>query len=464
MFILLAGQPLHGQVIHYEVSRLPFCTQAYDEAFPWMLQDGLLFTANRKSDFTITYVTEEEKHFYRPYLTDLDSSGRWGKVRELFSSPPLAVHLGPVCADSAFSELCLSRNLEEEKTMKNIRDPGNRLGLFFTSPASLDSGRFIPFPYNSRDYSITHPSLSGDGRRLYFASDMPGGEGGFDLYYSDLGKEGWQPPVNLGPMLNTPGNEISPFISPDGMLFYASDGSGGYGQQDLFYSLPEGVNGWGPPVHLSAPVNSEFDDFSLVSRDGLNSGYFASNREGTDDIYSFHTLFPQFPDCKGIEEIPFCYLLFEESYGLHDSLPLTYEWFSEGKFMGSGPRIEYCFPAPGSYQVRLLVTDGLSGITTETSRRITVSLVKPAELLFSLPDSAELRTNVMFDIDGLQVPGLEISEVHWDFDDGYVAAGKTVFHIYREPGTYHIRLGIIGKDTRTGNPVRDCFYKTLRIE
>ena len=92
---------------------------------------------------------------------------------------------------------------------------------------------FIGFPFNSNDYSITHPTVSSDGNKIYFSSNMPGGFGGFDLYYSEYSVEkykGWSPPINLGPRINTEGHEITPFYhETTNQLYFASDGYKGLG-------------------------------------------------------------------------------------------------------------------------------------------------------------------------------------------------------------------------------------------
>lgn len=150
----------------------------------------------------------------------------------------------------------------------------------------------IGLPFNSDEYSVAHPSLSADGQRLYFASNMPGGYGGMDLYVSDLENGRWAPPINLGPVVNTEGNEIFPYIDPNDRLYFASNGHIGLGGLDIYYTTPSAKerDSWNFPVNLGYPVNSNADDFGITFGGDLSWGFFSSDRDGgagRDDVYGF---------------------------------------------------------------------------------------------------------------------------------------------------------------------------------
>ncbi|MCK5692459.1 MAG: OmpA family protein, partial [Bacteroidales bacterium] len=144
-------------------------------------------------------------------------------------------------------------------------------------------------PINSR-YSEKHPSISADGRTLYFTSNRPGGKGSYDIWMSERTEDNWSDPVNLGDSVNTPDLEQSPFIHPDQQsLYFSSTGWPGMGQGDLFLTRLIRESGWTIPENLGYPINTHDDDIGLSLNARGDRAYFASNRgEGTDtDIYSF---------------------------------------------------------------------------------------------------------------------------------------------------------------------------------
>ena len=160
----------------------------------------------------------------------------------------------------------------------------------------LENGKwkeFEPFPYNSDDYSVGHAVYADSGNTLYFASNMPGGFGEMDLYFSKREGSSWSKPKNLGPAINTPQNEVFPYVK-DSVLYYSSNGFVGYGGLDIFSAKKQG-NGWQAPENLKRPINSNRDDFSIYFvTDTI--GYYASNRDGgkgKDDLYSFVKTAPQ---------------------------------------------------------------------------------------------------------------------------------------------------------------------------
>lgn len=176
-------------------------------------------------------------------------------------------------------------------TACNRRDGKGRCDIYrseriaggWSPPVNLGS------PVNT-GYSEKHPAISADGRRLYFASDRPGGQGSFDIWVSTWNGKQWSPPVNLGDSVNTPWMEQSPFIHPDQQsLYFSSDGWPGMGQGDLFLSTYDAAGGWKTPLNLGYPINTFNDEIGLAVNAAGNRAFFASDRaSGTDtDLYAF---------------------------------------------------------------------------------------------------------------------------------------------------------------------------------
>lgn len=182
-----------------------------------------------------------------------------------------------------------TRNNSKNKTRKTDDKKISNLQIF---KAELVDGKWtnvVSLPFNSPNYSVEHPALSADEKVLYFASDMPGTLGSFDIYSVNINKGAFDLPKNLGPIINTDKREQFPFVSSDNKLYFSSDGHLGYGSLDVFVSEISG-NEYSEPVNIGLPLNSNLDDFSFNIDVNTKEGFFASNRDGgkgSDDIYQF---------------------------------------------------------------------------------------------------------------------------------------------------------------------------------
>ncbi len=139
--------------------------------------------------------------------------------------------------------------------------------------------------------SIGQPAISADGLTLYFASRMKGSYGGSDIWKVErtAANTPWGRPINLGPKINTPGDEMFPYVRLDGVLYFSSDGQPGMGGLDI-YRATKGSDGEWDIVNMQSPINSSQDDYGIVFQGNKEIGLFTSNRKGTrglDDIYSF---------------------------------------------------------------------------------------------------------------------------------------------------------------------------------
>lgn len=147
-------------------------------------------------------------------------------------------------------------------------------------------------PFNGDKFSTGHPALSADGKKLYFASDRPGSLGDTDIYVVDVFENGtFSEPKNLGRGVNTERREMFPYLAGE-KLFFSSDRRQGFGGLDIYEAVGVGET-FRAPVNLGEPVNSRMDDFSYITQDAGETGYFASNRKGgkgDDDIYAFKVL------------------------------------------------------------------------------------------------------------------------------------------------------------------------------
>ncbi len=261
--------------------------------------DGQLVFA---SDFT-SNAGEGKKYGWtgRGYLNLMKSEpitagDFWGDMKKTsefenkFNQP---YHDGPASFSADGNTIYFTRSFFG-KAKRNGIYKTNLLKIYYATKTDGKWGEIMPFFLNSKDFSVGHPSLSADGQTLYFVSDMPGGQGGTDIWMCKREGEKWGPPKNLGKTVNTSENEMFPSMRSDGVLFFASNGHPGYGALDIFKTKNE--NGaWITPENLHPPINSSFDDFAIAFAPGDKNGFFSSNRPegvGSDDIYAFHVAEP----------------------------------------------------------------------------------------------------------------------------------------------------------------------------
>jgi outer membrane protein OmpA-like peptidoglycan-associated protein/tetratricopeptide (TPR) repeat protein len=199
-------------------------------------------------------------------------------------------HEGPTAFTSDWNTTIFTRNNFLNGKYRQSSEKINKLKMY-TAKAKSDAWTDIKeVPFNSDEYSTGHPAITKDDKMVYFVSDMPGGFGGTDLYVVQFNGGSWGTPVNLGPTINTAGNEMFPFVDEKGHLYFSSDGHPGLGELDMFFVEMNNGAPAGKPRNLGAPLNSPKDDFGLITDGERKIGYFSSNRKRgghDDDIYRF---------------------------------------------------------------------------------------------------------------------------------------------------------------------------------
>ncbi|HXB39275.1 MAG TPA: SpaA isopeptide-forming pilin-related protein, partial [Bacteroidia bacterium] len=271
----------------YEAVNLTEINTVKSEFSPVVYEGKLVFVSEQNPDI-INY--EQYDFNGKPYLnvffTELKNEIPTSSKKAFSGKINTSYHDGPVCFNKEQNILYLTRvNYIVNKKNKNFV---NRAKLYISEKSGKSWSTAKPFTYNSDDYSVAHPSISEDGSNLFFSSDMPGGFGGMDIWVCKKGKDGWEKPVNLGPDINTPGNEEFPFVRKDGMLFFSSDGLAGFGGMDIF-SCKQIAGKWILNRNEGLGINSFADDFGIYFIDN-SKGYISSNRDGSvgsDDIYKF---------------------------------------------------------------------------------------------------------------------------------------------------------------------------------
>lgn len=199
-------------------------------------------------------------------------------------------HESTVAFSNDLKKVYYTTNILKKKKLVNDEEGTNNFKIIRGTIDGLKLAHSEDIFFDSKDYSVGHPAISEDGKWLFFASDMPGGFGGADLYVSQIADDGTiGPPKNLGPEINTAANDMFPSFT-NGVLYFASDGHFGWGGLDVYESTFYGNMKFSEPRNLGAPVNSNRDDFAYIVDSTNEFGYFSSNRaggKGGDDIYYF---------------------------------------------------------------------------------------------------------------------------------------------------------------------------------
>lgn len=256
------------------------------EFSPVIYENALVYVSRRKNGL-VDQKTQET--FFELFYAELDPNGIPVKALNFSNELNSQLHEGPVTFNKRGDKIYFTRsNLDKGLSRA---DKKGRVGLkiYEAERGYYDWENITELPFNDDEYSCMHPSLSADGKKLFFSSNMPNGYGGMDLYFVEKKDEKWSKPINLGSAVNSNKNEVFPFIHESGTLFFTSNGHNSMGGLDIFM-ININDRRWGRVTNLGVPFNSEKDDLGLILDPKGTQGYFASNREGGrggDDIYIF---------------------------------------------------------------------------------------------------------------------------------------------------------------------------------
>lgn len=258
---------------------------------PVYFKDGVIFTSDRGIDRLTKKVDLWSKdNFTDLFYVQTNADGIVGEVEPLANTVNHNLHDGTATFSPDGSKMIFSRTDEKGKNAKGIKESQ----LYFTELAGDEWSEAQKLSICSSKYAYSHPTLSENGKKVYFTSNqMPGGYGGMDIWVSERKDGEWAKPVNLGPNVNTSGNELFPFFAADETLYFASNGHRGLGGLDIFYVKQDDAQNdrtWTGRTNLGEPFNGIKDDFGFNTNKDNTKGFFTSNRgggQGEDDIYQW---------------------------------------------------------------------------------------------------------------------------------------------------------------------------------
>lgn len=262
----------------------------YSDFGPAFFGDYIIYSSSR-TDITRSTKKNQGKGFSESpnnqlYITSMDNKGFLRIPSLLQSDLANNYNEGPVAFSNDGEWVVFTRNIFENG-IRQVPEAGGTLAMYIAEVDVNGIWKNIKaLPFNRAGFSAGYPTFSTDGKLLYFASNRAGGFGGWDIYSSFKTVNGWSVPQNLGPVVNTPGDEISPNIDGES-LYFSSDYHHGFGGMDIFRSEFRG-GAWNDVYHLGNAVNSSFDDYGFIFKESENRGYLVSNRKGSqgnEDIY-----------------------------------------------------------------------------------------------------------------------------------------------------------------------------------
>lgn len=287
--LLIAITNVFAQESNYEIKNLDINTEQSEFGATPYKNNTFIFaqpTVSRASDEPVFY-----NFFMANETPQICSNSK--KVKTFSKELNSPFHESNAIFTKDFKTIYFTRTNYTKKRKRGRKDANGYVVLKLYK-ATNENGKWkdiTELPFNSDHYSVGHPALSNDGKKLYFTSNMPGSYGESDIFVVDiLGDNEYSSPRNLGPKINTKGKEMFPFVDENNNLYFSSTShEGNNGGLDIYYAKSSN-NNFESPKNLGFPINSDADDFSFIKKIGANSGYFSSNRyggKGGDDIYSF---------------------------------------------------------------------------------------------------------------------------------------------------------------------------------
>jgi hypothetical protein len=451
---------LQAQNQNFIVKRTSFSSFITDEFSPVYYRDGLVFCSNRVGKSLIGY-THDQKGLFKILYVKKAAKG-WNQPGLLSTGLTTFSNDGPISFNTSGNNAYFTRNNQVENVFGNVNDTANKLGIFSAELMDETWTNISSFPFNDPQFNYSSPALSPDASRLYFSSDKPGGYGKMDLYFCEKRDGKWTEPVNMGPLINTMLSESFPFASPDGKLFFSSDGHPGFGGKDIYYTRQSGGT-WLAPVHLDSAINSVADDFGLITDSAFTKGYFSTNRLNTDDIFSFSLFQPVFSHCDTIRENNYCFTFYDERQQLIDTVPAVYSWdFGSGHIL-KGKEVKYCFPGAGEYVVRLTILDAIEGKAIADKVEYKVNLKDIEQFIIGSDTVGLVNQTLSFEAIKNGLADFIPKKYFWNFGDGFRPGGAIEEKIFGRKGDYTVQLGMWGQKDSSGIVPGKCYQKVVRI-
>ncbi len=408
-------------------------SKTISEFSPQIIEGGLLITATRNNAMVVHKNPSDDRQTTGIFFMQQIDSLNWRPAKRFNYVSNPKHNEGPASLSS-----------DEFVYSSSAKSKGRELSLFSQKHENGKTNRPYMLDFNIAGASSQHPSLSADGNTLYFSSNRRGGKGGFDIWKSKRVNGEWQMPSNVRGV-NSSDDELFPFISPDGTLYFSTDARAGIGGLDIYKAAPLST-GQFAISNLGFPINSSADDFGICTYPDGKRGYFSSNRgsNGSDDnIFEFKKDIPQF-ECQPQKEPNYCFVFSETNeLGLDlGDAPIRREWdFGDGT-TSLGDTVRHCFPGVGSYTVQLNLVDTVLAFVFMNEAEYVVNIDPIEQAYINAQDSVQLGKMIQLDANQSYLPDFQIQEYFWNTGEGWENGTDVKEFKAKQLGTQVVQLGL----------------------
>jgi len=457
--------PIWLQAQSYEIVYAPFNSAEADFGGTFY-EEQFLFTSARQKT-AITYNVDTLNQFFTDlYATQILVNGQWQNPAPLTGRVNTMMNEAQCTISSDGKQMYYTGNLKNALSKKKEKSEKYELGIFHASYLNKEWIADKEFEYNCSQslYSCGHPCYAQNDSTLYFSSNQPGGFGGSDIYFCELINGAWSKPKNLGPIINTPGNEFFPFINDYGTLFFSSDSRTESEGIDIF-SCQSIEDGFDDPIRLPEPINSQDDDFAYSEKKGSNKGCISSNRnDDNDNIYFFTKYEDNYNHCITNAAPIFCYSISDENYPSLDSLPYLYEWqISDGKHYSSS-QFNHCFSDFGTYNIALNIRDTLTKNLVLVASTSELSIAQPTDPYIEGACTWIKNSPAKIHLVLPKESNIDTTQIEWFLNDAIIGRGQVLTYQAVNSGEYTLQARLKTKATKKISAKKICVEQIIQIE
>ena len=327
------------------------------------------------------------------------------------------------------------------------------LGLYFAERVDGTWTNIREYEHNDDFAWLFSPALSPDGRYLFFAANFPDGLGGYDIYRSVKRGDSWSEPENLGPAINTSGNELYPFYHKTGKLYFSSNNRDGNTSDYDIYETKLIQGEWIEAVKLGPKINSLSNDYHISFSDDFKEGMLTSDKgSGSKEIFQLSTEVPAMESPAPIKKTYYKYMIQDNKLDSINTDLFRYSWSINDTLELPGHEVIFRFPGPGRYVCRLNVYDIQLDTLVDGRTEKVLNINLNEQAVITCPDTIPVNTPVEFDASATHLPGFDIGEYYWEFGDGTYGDGLRTTHTYLYPGKYRVVLGVEKRKQRRRDP------------